>query len=108
MKRKYIFARHGRCANGLLSSVELNLGKKPDIHTLCANVEEEVDLTQQVESLVARFPAQDELIVITDIFAGSVNNEFVRFLSRPHFHLLSGLNLQLIIYLLISAAEDNT
>ncbi len=59
-------------------------------------------------SLVARFPAQDELIVITDIFAGSVNNEFVRFLSRPHFHLLSGLNLPLIIDLLISAAEDNT
>ncbi|WP_445991730.1 PTS sugar transporter subunit IIA, partial [Klebsiella pneumoniae] len=59
-------------------------------------------------ALMARFPAQDELIVITDIFAGSVNNEFVRFLSRPHFHLLSGLNLPLIIDLLISAAEDNT
>ena len=72
-------------------------------------MEEEVDLTQQVEALVARFPAQDELIVITDIFAGSVNNEFCSFfLSRPRFHLLSGLNLPLIIDLLISAAEDDT
>ena len=97
MKRHYIFASHGTFANGLLNSVELILGKQPDIHTLCAYVEEEVDLTQQ-----------DELIVITDIFAGSVNNEFVRFLSRPHFHLLSGLNLPLIIDLLISAAEENT
>ena len=61
-----------------------------------------------METLLARFPAQDELIVITDIFAGSVNNEFVRFLSRPHFHLLSGLNLPLIIDLLISAGEENT
>ncbi len=34
--------------------------------------------------------------------------KFVRFLSRPHFHLLSGLNLPLIIDLLISAAEDDT
>ena len=100
MKRHYIFASHGSFANGLLNSVELILGKQPDIHTLCAYVEEEVDLTQQVEALVARFPAQDELIVITDIFAGSVNNEFVRFLS--------GLNLPLIIDLLISAAEDDT
>ena len=98
MKRHYIFASHGSFANGLLNSVELILGKQPDIHTL----------TQQVEALMARFPAQDELIVITDIFAGSVNNEFVRFLSRPHFHLLSGLNLPLIIDLLISAAEDDT
>ena len=158
MKRHYIFASHGSFANGLLNSVELILGKQPDIQTLCAYVEEEVDLTlersagsgetavsfyragegglreelltvytltgeareglanigsrfvltQQVEALLARFPAQDELIVITDIFAGSVNNEFVRFLSRPHFHLLSGLNLPLIIDLLISAAEENT
>ena len=108
MKRHYIFASHGSFANGLLNSVELILGKQPDIHTLCAYVEEEADLTQQVEALMARFPAQDELIVITDIFAGSVNNEFVRFLSRPHFHLLSGLNLPLIIDLLISAAEDDT
>ena len=107
MKRHYIFASHGTFANGLLNSVELILGKQPDIHTLCA-VEEEADLTQQVETLLARFPAQDELIVITDIFAGSVNNEFVRFLSRPHFHLLSGLNLPLIIDLLISAGEENT
>ena len=108
MTRHYIFASHGTFANGLLNSVELILGKQPDIHTLCAYVEEEADLTQQVETLLARFPAEDELIVITDIFAGSVNNEFVRFLSRPRFHLLSGLNLPLIIDLLISAGEENS
>ena len=66
MKRHYIFASHGTFANGLLNSVELILGKQPDIHTLCAYVEEEVDLTQQVEALLARFPAQDELIVGND------------------------------------------
>ncbi|EFJ8052140.1 PTS sugar transporter [Escherichia coli] len=108
MKRHYIFASHGTFANGLLNSVELILGKQPDIYTLCAYVEEEIDLTQQVELLIASFPSHDELIVITDIFAGSVNNEFVRFLSRPHFHLLCGLNLPLIINLLISEKEDNT
>ena len=108
MKRHYIFASHGTFANGLLNSVELILGKQPDIHTLCAYVDDDVDLTQQVESLLANFPADDELIVITDIFAGSVNNEFVRFLSRPHFHLLSGLNLPLIIDLLISTQERDT
>ncbi len=41
MKRHYIFASHGSFANGLLNSVELILGKQPDIHTLCAYVEEE-------------------------------------------------------------------
>ena len=85
MKRHYIFASHGTFANGLLNSVELILGKQPDIHTLCAYVEEEADLTQQVETLLARFPAQDELIVITDIFAGSVNFSWRREYRKINF-----------------------
>lgn len=108
MKRHYIFASHGAFAEGLLNSVELILGRQPDIHTLCAYVEEKADLTQQVTTLMQRFPTQDELIVITDIFAGSVNNEFVRFLQRPGFHLLSGLNLPLIIELLINEQQQDS
>ncbi len=38
-------------------------------YLVCLAVEEEADLTQQVEALMARFRrAQDELIVITGIF----------------------------------------
>ena len=59
MKRHYIFASHGTFANGLLNSVELILGKQPDIHTLCAYVEEEADLTQQVETLLAACSRDD-------------------------------------------------
>ncbi|PPK20303.1 PTS sugar transporter, partial [Klebsiella pneumoniae] len=58
--------------------------------------------------LMARFRAQDEMIVSTEIVAGIGNNELGRFLSRPRFHLLSGLNLPLIVDLLSFAAEDNT
>lgn len=108
MKRHIIFASHGLLASGILSSVELILGKQPDIHTLCAYVDEGVDVSRQVNDLLAHFPDGDEIIVITDIFAGSVNNEFIRFIHRPGFHLLAGLNLPLVIELLISAEEENT
>lgn len=108
MKRHYIFASHGTFARGLLDSVELILGKQQDIHTLCAYVDENHDLTEQVETLLAILPAQDEVIAITDIFAGSVNNEFIRYLHRPHFHLIAGLNLPLVIDLLISADEQDS
>lgn len=62
---------------------------------------------QQVEVLVVCFLVQDELIVIMDIFVGSVNNEFVCFLFCLYFYLLFGLNLLLIIDLLIFVVEDN-
>ncbi|AUU84682.1 MULTISPECIES: PTS sugar transporter subunit IIA [unclassified Leclercia] len=108
MKRHYIFASHGTFARGLLDSVELILGKQQDIHTLCAYVDENRDLTEQVDTLLASLPEEDEVIAITDIFAGSVNNEFIRFLHRPNFHLIAGLNLPLVIGLLISADEQDS
>ncbi|MEL4016421.1 PTS sugar transporter subunit IIA [Dryocola clanedunensis] len=108
MKRHYIFASHGTFATGILNSVELILGKQNNIHTLCAYINEGEDLTEQVNNLMASFPAQDELVVLTDIFAGSVNNEFIRFIHRPGFHLLAGLNLPLIIEMLISPQDEET
>ncbi|MEQ4530237.1 MAG: PTS sugar transporter subunit IIA [Mixta sp.] len=106
MKRHYIFASHGSFAAGIRQSVELILGAQPHLHALCAYVEENEDLTQQVDRLMASFTPQDELIVITDIFAGSVNNEFVRYLHRPDFHLLAGLNLPLVIEMLIAPPDE--
>lgn len=108
MKRHYIFASHGTLARGVLDSVELILGKQTDISTLCAYVEEQRDLTEQIAELMQRIPDEDEIVAITDIFAGSVNNEFVRFLQRPRFHLVAGLNLPLVIDLLISGDEPDT
>lgn len=72
MKRHYIFASHGTLASGVLNSVELILGKRSNVWTLCAYVEEDVDLSQQVDTLIARIPPEDEIIALTDIFAGSV------------------------------------
>ncbi|EQC79664.1 PTS system, mannose-specific IIA component [Enterococcus sp. HSIEG1] len=42
---------------------------------------------------------QHEMIVITDIFGGSVNNEFLRYIQQPNFYLIAGLNLPLLIEL---------
>ncbi|VEB50885.1 PTS permease [Salmonella enterica subsp. enterica] len=45
-----------------------------------------------------------KIIALTDIFAGSVNNEFVRYLSRENFHLLQGLTCR---WLSISLCREN-
>ncbi len=34
---------------------------------VCAYVEESVDLSQQVDTLIARIPPEDEIIALTDI-----------------------------------------
>lgn len=107
MKRHYIVASHGTFAAGIVNSVELILGKQENIHTLCAYLGEEEDLSARISALISSFPEEEEVIALTDIFAGSINNEFIRFIHRPHFHLLAGVNLPLIIDLLIAPPEEN-
>ncbi|HGF7712567.1 TPA: PTS sugar transporter subunit IIA, partial [Enterococcus faecium] len=43
---------------------------------------------------------EKEVIVITDIFGGSVNNEFLRYIEQSNFYLISGLNLSFLIELI--------
>ncbi|MBS0970967.1 PTS sugar transporter subunit IIA [Chimaeribacter arupi] len=107
MKRHYVFASHGRFAEGILHSVELILGKQANIHTLCAYLEEE-DVTARIDALMNAFSQEDEVIILTDIFAGSINNEFIRFIHRPQVHLVAGMNLPLIIEMLIAPPGGDT
>ncbi|MEG1639192.1 MAG: hypothetical protein RR274_06585, partial [Erysipelotrichaceae bacterium] len=49
---------------------------------------------------------EDKLIIITDIFGGSVNNEFMKYLSVRSFHLISGMNLALLISVFLDKNEN--
>ena len=74
------------------------------IYTICAYVKEGITLESQINELFDSFPEDDEMIVVTDIFGGSVNNEFMQRLQNRRFWLVSGMNLPLVIQL--AMAED--
>lgn len=93
-----ILASHGRFASGILHSLELICGKKQSIVAIDCYVEETFDLTTTVDTLMQTYK-HSEVIVITDIFGGSVNNEFLRYIQQPNFYLIAGLNLPLLIEL---------
>ena len=49
-----------------------------------------------------------ELVVLTDILGGSVNNEFMGLLDKYNFHLITGINLALLFEVVTCPAEDLT
>ena len=60
-----------------------------------------------VEETLAAIPPEDEVIVCSDVFGGSVNNEFMKQLrNRNHMHLITGMNLPLLMQLFLSVEED--
>lgn len=104
--RKFLLASHGTFARGLYNSVQIILGSKENISALCAYVDKEFDLKKQVKDVIDNILPEDELIVLTDIFGGSVNNEFMKYADKHKIHLICGMNLPLIIELITSENSD--
>ena len=87
--RQYIFASHAHFATGIKESTELLSGARDNVH----------DLSMFVD-------AADDVIVCTDLFGGSVNNEFTKIVqTRPNTYLVANMNLPLLIQLLFSDQE---
>lgn len=96
MAREIILASHGAFASGILSSLQLICGGDPSITALDCYMEETFDLTKEVREIMEAHAA-DDLIVVTDLFGGSVNNEFLHYIHCPNFYLVAGLNLPFLI-----------
>lgn len=105
--KRVLLATHGKFADGIYNSLEIIMGKQQNIDTLCAYVDEENDIELQVKNIMEKLDSKDELIVITDLFGGSVNNAFMNYLYYSNLHLITGLNLPLLLEL-VSNLEQPT
>lgn len=105
--RKFLFASHGRFADGIRDSLEMVVGKNEDISTLCAYTKDVPDIKLSVQKFMSTLGSQDEAIVITDISKGSVTNEFITHLDDPRLHLITGLNLPLLIALILENPDTD-
>ncbi|MCJ7843249.1 PTS sugar transporter subunit IIA [Lederbergia sp. NSJ-179] len=106
--RYFLFASHGNFADGILHSLELITGKHENIWTINAYVNDGEDLNGQISEVMKRLEAEDELIVVTDIFGGSVNNEFMKLIHDRRMTLIAGLNLPLIMELTMNQQMEDT
>ena len=104
---RLVLASHGRLAEGMKNSAQFIAGKTAEIYTICAYLEDKVTLESQIDELFGRFADTDEIIVATDIFGGSVNNEFLARMRKQNFWLVSGMNLPMIVQLTMIKETDD-
>lgn len=106
MKTKIVIATHGKFAEGILGSAELILGKQDNIEVINCYLDSEENYDSIFNEVVQKHDYQKEnLLVITDLLGGSVNNEFLKKIEKYPFFLISGLNLYLLLEVLIK--RDN-
>ncbi|NVY96004.1 PTS N-acetylglucosamine transporter subunit IIBC [Lactobacillus sp. DCY120] len=100
--RKVLFASHHRLASGLKDTLDYIAPNAVKVQVLDAYLTN-VAVTTEIEQALADVDwKNDEVLVFTDLLGGSVNQNFTKYLSQPHFHLLAGMNLPLALSLLLT------
>lgn len=103
---RYVLASHGTLAEGMKSSIELIMGDRQKIETLCAYIDDS-NIHDQIKEVMSRNNPKETLLVITDLFGGSVNNAFLEYLQDKKFYLIAGMNLSLLLQLMLIKDEDD-
>ena len=104
---QFIIATHGNFAKGIENSIGIILGKFENLESLPCYTKEDFNLAKEIDRMLLQYKDK-EIIVVTDIFGGSVNSAFMEKIpSNKNLHVISGLNLSLILELLGEQEEYN-
>ena len=96
----FVMVTHGKFAEGIKNSIEIVLGKFKNLECLSCYTEENFNLDREIDKILTKHKDK-QIIAITDIFGGSVNNAFVeRIPENKNLFVISGLNLPLMLELL--------
>lgn len=107
MKKTFVLASHGGMARGIYESVKLIMGEQENVKVICAyeNGEDE-SISEAVKEILDSVPAGSDTIVLTDIYGGSINNEFMKYCVGKKIFLVSGMNLPLVVQMLTCQSLD--
>lgn len=102
--RRVLVASHGRLAAGMKESVSLIAGEQDSLDALCAYVDGIDDVHALLQDRVDAIGEGDELVIVTDVLGGSVNNEAVQFANVPGVYVVTGMSLPFVLSLVIDSS----
>ncbi len=105
MKRVLVIASHHNMAKGLKDTLEFVSGGVQETIALAAYVDNR-PIEEAIAELMNQFETEDEVVVLTDMTYGSVNQQFFKYRNRPHTHIVSGMNLPLAVQVATESQDD--
>ena len=100
--RKFVTASHHLLAHGLKDTLQF-LTSRDDIIDISAYMDDS-DLEEQIREVFASFSPEDEVVIMTDMLGGSVNQKFCPYISGRR-HLICGINLPCALSLVLQPED---
>jgi len=103
--RKFLITAHGSFASGIKSSLDIIIGETENIFVIDAYVDGNKSIEDELRKVLENITHEDELIVFSDLMGGSITNQVLRFAFKENVHVVSGMNLPLLIDLIMADTD---
>lgn len=97
---KIFLASHGHLASGIKSSLEILLGKADNITVFDAYVNE-TSVQEELDKFYSSICDEDQVLLLSDLYGGSVNSVLFTYLNKPNTFLVAGINLAFVLEIAI-------
>ncbi len=101
--KKYLIASHGMLASGAFDSLKLFLGDIENVSVLSAYIDDS-DFSLKIYAFMKDLNTDDQGIIFTDIYGGSVNQKVTAIISESEkeVYVIAGFNLPVLLEVLTS------
>src|SRR4051812_18017555 len=103
--RKFLIAAHGSFSSGIKSSLDIIIGKTENVFIIDAYVNGNKSVEDELNAILTNVKSDDELIVFSDLMGGSITNQILRYALKENVHIVSGMNLPLLIDIILADAD---
>ena len=97
---KLFLASHGHFASGMKSSIEILAGANARLTVFDAYINQD-SVQQHLDEFYKDVKEDDQVILLSDLYGGSVNQIMYLYLDKPNTTLIAGVNLALVLELSI-------
>lgn len=103
---KVIIASHHHLATGMKDTIEYLIPSIGKIDVIAAYINNE-SIEDEISKLLESYPVDEKVLIFTDLLGGSVNQTFIRYMSKRNLFLVTGMNLPIIMTLLLSIESED-
>ncbi|ALX89723.1 PTS sugar transporter subunit IIA [Lacticaseibacillus paracasei] len=105
VKRTLVVASHSTLASGMAAALRFFAGDDTPVVAIDAYLDNQ-PVNTQIESVFKGIGDDEEIVVLTDLLSGSVNQAMFSYRTRPHTYIVTGMNLALSLALQLEPTDD--
>lgn len=104
--RKFLVATHGAFAKGIQSSLDIIIGPMENIYLIQAYIDENKTIEEDLTRVLEDVHEDEELVIFSDLLGGSITNQILQHALRENVHLISGINLPVVIEVMMADTDS--